>query len=96
MPSILIKYPKYVGSAISHFLVIIIDTLNVNQIQKNDAISFLKYVVAGNFPKRKIIPIIEAETNVIIHTLKLKNFEVIMKLKCIEILCISHLLLINP
>lgn len=53
--------------------------LNANQIQKDDAISFLKYLVAGNFPKIKIIPIIEAETDVIIHTLRLKNFEVIMK-----------------
>ena len=79
MPSVLINYLKYVGSAFYHFLVIIMVKLNANQIQKDDAISFLKYLVAGNFPKIKIIPIIEAETDVIIHTLRLKNFEVIMK-----------------
>jgi hypothetical protein len=61
------------GSTFSNFLVIITDKLDAHQIQKDDAISFLKYLVAGNFPKIKIIPIIEAETNLIIHMLKLKN-----------------------
>jgi hypothetical protein len=79
VPSVLINYLKYVGSAFCHFLVIIIDKLNANQTQKDDAIPFLKYLVAGNFPKINIIPTIEAETDVIIHTLKLKNFEIIMK-----------------
>jgi len=73
VPSILINYPKNVGIAFSNFLVIIIDKLNAHQIQKDCAISFLKYLVAGNFPEIKIIPIIEAETTVIKHTLKLKN-----------------------
>jgi hypothetical protein len=73
VPSILTNYPKNVSSAFSNFLVIIIDKLNAHLIQKDDAISFLKYLVAGNFPEIKIIPIIEAETHVIIHTLKLKN-----------------------
>jgi hypothetical protein len=73
VPSILISYPKNMGSAFSNFLVIIIDKLDEHQIQKDDAISFLKYLVAGNFPKIKIIPIIEAEKNVILHMLKLKN-----------------------
>jgi hypothetical protein len=56
VPSILIRYPKNVGSAFSNFLVIIIDKLNAHQIQKDDATSFLKYLVAGNFPKIKRIP----------------------------------------
>jgi len=56
VPSILINYLKYVGSAFCHFFVIIIDKLHANQTQKDDAISFLKYLVAGNFPKIKIIP----------------------------------------
>lgn len=61
------------GNAFSNSLVIITDKLDEHQIQKDDTILFLKHLVAGNFPKIKIIPIIEAETNVIIHTLKLKN-----------------------
>jgi len=73
VPSFLISYPKNIGSAFSNFLVIIIDKLDAHQTQKDDAISFLKYLVAGSFPKIKIIPIIEAETNVIIHMLKLKK-----------------------
>ena len=78
MPSIFINYeklmyPKNIGSAFSNFIVVIIDKLNARQIRKDDAISLLKELGPGNFPKIKIIPILQAEKNVIIHTLKVKN-----------------------
>ena len=54
VPSILINYPKNIGSALSNCVVIIIGKLNAYQIQKD--ISFLKCLVAENFPKIIIIP----------------------------------------
>jgi hypothetical protein len=45
----------------------------MQQVEKTDAISFLKDAFPGNFPSTKIIPITEAEIKSIIHSLKPKK-----------------------
>jgi hypothetical protein len=45
----------------------------MHQVEKEDAVSFLKDLFVGNFPSIKIIPITEAEIKCIIYSLKTKN-----------------------
>jgi hypothetical protein len=53
----------------------ITESLNLHQVGREDAVSFLK----ATFPGIKIIPSTESEMKSIIHTLKSKNSSVMMK-----------------
>jgi hypothetical protein len=62
-----------VANAFNKFFLTIAEKLNMQQVEKADAISILKDAFPGNFPSIKIIPITEAEIKSIIHSLKLKK-----------------------
>ena len=68
------------ANAFNNFFITITEKLNIQQIEKGDAISILKDSFPGNFPSIKIIPITEAEIKSIIHSLKQKkNHQAMMK-----------------
>jgi hypothetical protein len=62
-----------VANAFNKFLLTIAEKLNMQQVEKGDAISFLKNAFPGTFPSIKIILITEAEIKSIIHSLKSKK-----------------------
>jgi hypothetical protein len=68
-----LKDPKNVANAFNKFFLTNAEKLNMQQVEKSDAISFLKDAFPGNFPSIKIIPITEAEIKSIIHSLKPKK-----------------------
>jgi hypothetical protein len=75
MPSLLendekLKDAKNVANAFNKFFLTIAEKLNMQQVEKSDAISFLKGAFPGNFPSLKIIPITEDEIKSIIHSKK--------------------------
>jgi hypothetical protein len=65
--------PKNVANAFNKFFLTIAEKLNMQQVEKWDAISFLKDAFPGNFPSIKIIPITEVEIKSIRHALKPKK-----------------------
>jgi hypothetical protein len=72
--------PKNVANAFNTFFLTITEKLNIQQVEKEDAVSFLEDSFPGNFPSIKTIPITEAEIKSIIHSLKQKkNHQVMMK-----------------
>jgi hypothetical protein len=62
-----------VANAFNKFFLTTAEKLNMQQVEKSDAISFLEDAFPGNLPSIKIIPITEAEIKSIIHSLKLKK-----------------------
>jgi len=68
-----LKNPTDMASAFNNFFITITEKLNIQQIQKRDAISILKDSFPGNFPSKKIIPITDAEMKSIIHSFKPKQ-----------------------
>ena len=58
------------ANAFNNFFTTITEKLNIQQIQKGDAISILKDSFPGKFPSIKIIPITEAEIKGILYSLK--------------------------
>jgi hypothetical protein len=66
--------PKNVANAFNTFFFLTItEKLNIQQVEKGDAVSFLEDSFPGNFPSMKTIPITEAEIKSIIHSLKPKK-----------------------
>jgi hypothetical protein len=61
------------ANAFNNFFITITEKLNIQQIEKGDAISILKDSFPGNFPSIKIIPITEAEIKSIIDSFKQKK-----------------------
>ena len=61
------------ANAFNNFFITITEKLNIQQIEKGDAISILKDSFPGNFPSIKIIPITEAEVKNIIDSFKPKR-----------------------
>jgi len=68
-----LKDPKNVANGFNNFFITVTKKLNIQQLEKHNAISNLKDLFPGNCPRIKIIPITEAEIKSIIHTLKPKN-----------------------
>jgi len=54
----------------NNFFIIVTEKLNIQQIEKGDAIFILKDSFPGKFPSIIIIPINEAEIKGILHSLK--------------------------
>ena len=65
-----LKDPTDVASAFSNFCITITEKLNIQQLEKGDAISILKDSFPGNFLSIKITPITEGQIKSIIHSLK--------------------------
>jgi uncharacterized protein (UPF0147 family) len=59
-----LKDPRNVASAFNNFFITITEKLNIQQIEKRDAISILKDLFRGNFPSLKILPLIETQIKV--------------------------------
>jgi hypothetical protein len=78
MPSLLtnnetVKDSGTVANAFNNFFLAITESLNLHQVGREDAISFLKDAFPVKFPGIKIIPTTETEIKSIIHSLKSKN-----------------------
>jgi len=65
-----LKDPRNVAKAFNNLFITITEKLSIQHIEEGDAISILKYSFPGNFPSIKIIPINEAESKSITHSLK--------------------------
>jgi hypothetical protein len=65
-----LKDPKTVAISFNNLFITITEKLNIQQIEKGDAVSFLKDPLPGNFPSIKIILTNEAKSKSIIHSLK--------------------------
>ena len=75
-----LKDPKNVANAFNNFFITIAEKLNIQKIEKGDAISILKDLFPRNFFSIKIIPITESKIKSIVHSLKpKKNHQVMMK-----------------
>jgi hypothetical protein len=74
-----LKDPRNVASAFNNFFITIAEKLNIQQTEKGDAISILKYSFPGNFSSIKISPITEATIKSTIQFLEPKNHQVMMK-----------------
>jgi hypothetical protein len=75
-----LKDPTDVANTFCNFCITITEKLNIQQLEKGDAISLLKDSFCGIFPNMKIIPITEAQIKSIIHSVKQKkNHQVTMK-----------------
>ena len=59
-----LKDPTNVANAFNNFFTTITEKLNIQYIEKGDAIHILKDSFAGKFPSIKIIPINEAEIKI--------------------------------
>jgi hypothetical protein len=75
MPSLLtnnknVKDPETLANAFNSFSLTITESLNLHQLGREDAISFLKDAFPIKFPVLKIIPTTETEIKSIIHSLK--------------------------
>jgi len=68
-----LKNPTNVANAFNNFCITITEKLNIQQLEKGDAISLLKDSFRGIFPNIKIIPITEAQIKSVIHSLKQKK-----------------------
>jgi len=66
----ILKNARIMAKAVNNLFIKVTEKLNTQQIEEGEAISILKDSFPGNFPSIKIIPIIEAESNSIIHSLK--------------------------
>ena len=78
IPSLLVNDEKLkdatdVASAFNNFFTTLTEKLNIQQIEKGDAISLLKESFSRNSPSIKIIRITEAEIKSTIHSLKPKK-----------------------
>ena len=62
--------PPNVANAFNNFCITVTEKLNIQQLEKGDAISLLKDSFHGIFPNIKIIPITEAQIKIIIHSRK--------------------------
>jgi hypothetical protein len=58
------NYATLVASTFNNLFLIVTEKLNMQNPEKGDAISFLKYSLTGNFPSIKIIPTTETEEKV--------------------------------
>jgi hypothetical protein len=67
-----LKDPTDVANALNNFFVTNTGKLNIQQLNKRDAVTILKDSFPGNFPSIQTIPITEAEIKSIIHSLKKK------------------------
>ena len=68
-----LKDPTDMANSCNNFFLTITEKCNIQQIQKEDAISILKDLLLGNFHKIKIIPITDAEIQSTIYSLKPKK-----------------------
>jgi hypothetical protein len=68
-----LKDPKNVANAFNNSYITISEKLNIQQIEKGDAVSILKDSFPGNFPSINITPITEAEIKSKIYSLKAKK-----------------------
>jgi hypothetical protein len=68
-----LKDPRNVANAFSNFFITIAEKLNIQQVEKGDAISILKGLFPGDCPSIKTISVTEAEIRSIIHSLKPKK-----------------------
>jgi hypothetical protein len=59
-----LKDPKNLANGFNNFFIEITKKLNIQQLEKGNAISNLKDSFPGNFPSIKIIPITETETKI--------------------------------
>ena len=74
-----LKDSRSVAIAFNNLFITVIEKFNIQQIEKGDAISVLKDSFPGYFPCIHIIPISEAEVKSIIHSMKQKKNQVMMK-----------------
>ena len=73
-----LKDPRSVAKAFNNLFITITEKLNTQQIEEGEVMLILKDSFPGNFPSIKIIPVTEAESNSIIHSLKLKKKSSVM------------------
>jgi hypothetical protein len=78
MPSLLInnekvKDPEKIADVFNSFFQTIVESLNLHQVGKEDAILIFKRFISGKFPSIKTIPSTEAEIKSIVHSLKSKK-----------------------
>ena len=68
-----LKDPTDLATAFNNVFITFNEKLNIQHIEKGDAISILTDSLPGIFPSIKVIPITEAEVKNIIHSLKPKK-----------------------
>jgi hypothetical protein len=97
-----VKDPEPVASDFSNFFLTITESLNLPQVGREDAISFLKDAFPVKFPGIKIIPTTETEIKCIIHSLIPKTHQAMID-SIIYLLyvmggfiCNTSLLYVNP
>jgi len=66
----LIQDPNNLVNDLINFFIIITEKLNIQQIEKRDIITILKDSFPGNFPRIKMVPIMDAEIKIVIQSLK--------------------------
>jgi len=76
----LIQDPNNLVNDLINFFITITEKLNIQQIEKRDVTTILKDSFPGNFPRIKMVPIMEAKMKSIIQSLKQrKKNQVMMK-----------------